>query len=72
MLLPKELDNDGVIFAYGSLLEHAKLRELLKHRRPFNNWETDDAAEAVGSIKAGSVDVVILRQVRLEGVRVSM
>ena|GEM_PF-5290915 len=30
--LPGELDNDTVIFSYGSLLDHEKLRELLTNR----------------------------------------
>jgi len=70
--LPAELDNDTVIFSYGSLLEHKKLRELLKNRGEFKILETVDAAKAAGLAKANPKDIVILKSVRLENVRVSI
>jgi len=70
--LPAELDNDTVIFSYGSLLDHKKLRELLKNRGEFKILETGDAAEAARLAKGYPKDIVILRNVRLENVRVSI
>lgn len=70
--LPSELDNDGVVFSYGSLLDHEMLRRLLKGRGPFRIMETGDAAEAVDLVRGGPGDIVILRNVRLENVRVSI
>ena len=70
--LPAELDNDTVIFSYGSLLEQEKLRELLKNRGEFKIFETSDAAEAVRLAKDNPQDIVILRNVHLENVRVSI
>lgn len=70
--LPAELDNDTVIFSYGSLLNHEKLRELLKTRGEFKILETGDAAEAVRLAKDNPQDVVILKNVRLENVRASI
>lgn len=70
--LPPELDNDTVIFSYGSLLEHQKLRELLKDRGEFKILETSDAREAAELAKSHPQAIVILRNVRLENVRVSI
>jgi hypothetical protein len=70
--LPGELDNDTVIFSYGSLLDHEKLAELLAHRGEFQIFETSDVAEAADLAKDNPKDVVILRDVHLENVRVSI
>lgn len=70
--LPAELDNSTVIFSYGSLLDHQKLRTLLKARGEFKILETNDLAEAAGLAKANPKDIIILRNVRLENVRVSI
>lgn len=70
--LPGELDNETVIFAYGSLLEHEKLRELLTKRGEFKILETGHAAEAAQLVKDHPKDIVILKNVRLENVRVSI
>ena len=70
--LPAELDNETVIFSYGSLLEREKLRELLKTRGEFKILETIDAAEAARLAKDNPKDIVILRNVRLENVRVTI
>lgn len=68
--LPVELDNETVIFSYGSLLEHEKLREIFGSRGRFEIRETIDAAEAVAMIRENPRDIVILSNVRLENVRV--
>ena len=70
--LPVELDNDTVIFSYGSLLNHEKLRELFKTRGEFKILETIDAAEAARLAKDQPQDVVILKNVCLENVRASI
>lgn len=70
--LPVELDNETVIFSYGSLLNHQKLKELLKTRGEFKILETIDVAEAARLSKSNPEDIVILRNVRLENVRVSV
>jgi hypothetical protein len=70
--LPAELDNSNVIFSYGSLLDHDKLRELLPTRGAFEIFETVSLAEAVRLTKRFSRDIIILKNVRLEGVRVSL
>lgn len=69
---PKEIDNETVIFSYGSLLNHRQLRELLKHRGDFNIFETTDLDEAVKLTKANPNDIIILKNVVLENVRVSI
>jgi hypothetical protein len=70
--LPAELDNETVVFSYGSLLEHEKLQELFKIRGEFKVLETDNMAEAVKLVKSNPSDIVILLGVRLENVRVSI
>jgi hypothetical protein len=70
--LPAELDNETVIFSYGSLLEHETLRGLLKNRGEFKVLETSSIVEAAVLAKANPADIVILRNVRLENVRVSI
>src|SRR5262245_65016484 len=70
--LPSELDSGNTIFSYGSLLDHGKLRELLAERGEFRILETNDAAEAARLAKDHADDIVILRNVRLENVRVSV
>ena len=70
--LPVELDNESVIFSYGSLLEHDQLRDLLKNRVDFKIFETSDPAEAASLVKNNPKDIVILRNVRLENVRVAI
>lgn len=70
--LPKEMDNETVIFSYGSLLNHDKLRELFASRGEFKIHETTDAAEAARLARNNPKDIVILREVRLENVRVSI
>lgn len=67
--LPAELDNDTVIFSYGSLLDHKKLKELLKNRGEFKILETNNVEEAARLAKDNPKDIVILREVRLENVR---
>ena len=69
--LPPELDSRTVIFSYGSLLDHGKLRQLLAERE-FRIFETGDLAEASRLAKNHASDIVILRNVRLENVRVSV
>jgi hypothetical protein len=71
-ILPAELDNETVIFSYGSLLDHNRLRELLTGRGPFKIHETGDPAEAALLARANPKDIVILNNVRLENVRVSI
>lgn len=70
--LPVELDNETVLFSYGSLLEHETLGELLKSRGEFKILETSDAAEAARLVNENPKDIVILRNVRLENVRASI
>jgi hypothetical protein len=70
--LPAELDNETVIFSYGSLLEHEQLRGLLKKRGEFSIIETSNLAEAAVLVSKNPNDIVILRGVRLENVRVSI
>jgi len=70
--LPPEIDNDTVIFSYGSLLDHGQLRFLLNTRGDFEIRETLDLAEAATMVNAHPEDIVILRDVRLENVRVSI
>ena len=70
--LPPEIDNDTVIFSYGSLLDHGLLRFLLKPRGNFEIRETLHLTEAAGMVSAYPKDIVILRNVRLENVRVSI
>ena len=70
--LPEALDNEGVLFSYGYLLDQPKLRELLNTRRPnFSILETTDIDEAK-KLATHPDAVVILRNVRMEGVRVSV
>lgn len=71
-LLPAELDNATVIFSYGSLLNHAQLRDLLKTRGEFQIYETEDLLEAARLAKKNPNDVIILKNVRLENVRASI
>jgi hypothetical protein len=68
--LPAELDNETVVFSYGSLLDHATLRELLTTRGEFRILETLDAAEAARLARDNPKDIIILKNVRLENVRV--
>ncbi len=70
--LPAGLDNEGVIFSYGSLLEHSKLRELLKKREHFEIFETNSPEEAAILVNSNPNDIVIIKNVRLENVRVSI
>lgn len=70
--LPAELDNAGVIFSYGSLLEPQKLRDLLTDRRQFKIFETDNAKYAAKLVNLYSSDIVILKDVRIVNVRVSI
>lgn len=70
--LPGELDNETVIFSYGSLLEHEQLRELLKDRGEFEIFETRNLTEAARLVNNHPKDIVILRNVRLENIRVSI
>ena len=68
--LPAELDQKTALFAYGSLLEHEQLRELLRQRGEFRILETENLARAVRLVIDNPRDIVILRNVRLENVRV--
>lgn len=70
--LPFELDNETIIFSYGSLLDHEKLRELLRHRGQFKILETNDITEAANLSEKNPTDIIILKNVRLENVRVSI
>jgi hypothetical protein len=70
--LPAALDNDTVIFSYGSLLRHRQLRALLKSRGRFRILETGAAAEAARLAQANPQDIVILKNVRLENVRTAI
>ena len=70
--LPSELDNEKVIFSYGSLLEHEKLRALFKDRGKFKVLETSSPPEAADLVRNNPTDIVILRNVRLENVRVAV
>src|SRR5262245_12237516 len=70
--LPPEIDNDTVIFSYGSLLDHGQLRFLFKARGNFEIRETTDIAEASRMVRAFPADILILKNVRLENVRVSI
>jgi hypothetical protein len=70
--LPAEVDNDTVIFSYGSLLNHEKLRKLLINRGEFKILEISNVAEAASLVKGNPKDIVILKNVRLENVRVSI
>jgi hypothetical protein len=70
--LPSELDNETVIFSYGSLLEHEQLRELLRNRGEFKILETNNLAGAARLVKENPRDIIILRNVRLENVRASI
>jgi len=70
--LPSELDNEKVIFSYGSLLEHEKLRALFKDRGKFKVLETSRQPEAADLVRNNPTDIVILRNVRLENVRVAV
>jgi hypothetical protein len=70
--LPPELDSGTAIFSYGSLLDHGKLRELLAERGEFQILETSVLSEAARLARNHADDIVILRNVRLENVRVSV
>ena len=70
--LPAELDNDRVIFSYGSLLDHKKLRELFKKRGEFKILETSDAAEAALLSRDNPKDIIILSDVVLKNIRASI
>lgn len=72
MSLPPVLDNETVIFSYGSLLEHERLRALLRHRGEFSIVETSSVPEAAHLIAENPDGIVILRGVRLDNVRVSV
>ncbi len=68
--LPEELDKPGTLFAYGYLLIHEKVRDLLPERGPnFPILEAENIEDA--RQKAADPNaIVILRNVVLEGVRV--
>lgn len=71
--LPKELDEDTTIFAYGYLLDVSELKKLLAEKRTdFVVLETTRLDEALKLRREHPDDIVILRGVRLEGVRVSV
>ena len=70
--LPAALDDDTVIFSYGSLLRHRQLRALLKSRGRFRILETGTAAEAARLAQSNPQDIVILKNVRLENVRTAI
>lgn len=71
--LPRSLDNPNVLFAYGSLLIEETLRKTLNARKPgFPILETSDIEEADKLIAADPEAIVILRNVKLSGVRVSI
>ena len=71
-LLPAEIDRRTTIFSYGSLLNHRQLRELLKTRGEFQIHETQGVQKAARLIKENPNDIVILKNVFLENVRVSI
>jgi hypothetical protein len=70
--LPAEIDHETTIFSYGSLLDHDTLREILKARGEFKILETVDLTEAARLVRNNPKDIVILKNVRLENVRVSI
>ena len=70
--LPAEVDNDTVIFSYGSLLDRDRLKHLLRDRGTFQIFETDSLAETSKLVTDKPTDIVILRNVRLLNVRVSI
>lgn len=70
--LPKEIDNERTIFSYGSLLDHDVLRRLLNSRGEFEIFETREIPKAESLLAANSSAIVILRDVRLENIRVSI
>jgi len=72
MGLPPVLDNETVIFSYGSLLDQERLRALLTHRGEFLIVETSSVPEAMRLIAENPDGIVILRGVRLDNVRVSV
>jgi hypothetical protein len=71
-LLPAELDNENVLFSYGSLLNHETLRKLFKARGEFQIFETNGVAEAANLAENNPQDIIILKNVRLENVRVTI
>jgi hypothetical protein len=70
--LPDEIDNETVIFAYGSLLDEQTLRTLLVHRRQVNIRTAESIAAAVELRLRSPDDLVILRPVQVEEVRVML
>ena len=72
MNLPRVLDNETVIFSYGSLLDQESLRILLKHRDEFRIVETSNVNAVAGLVAENSDGIVILRGVRLNNLRVSV
>src|SRR5438105_3937934 len=70
--LPEVLDRKGTLFAYGSLLDEGIVRGLLTSRKPdFKILVTEDMEEAERSRQSDPETLVILRNVTLQGVRVS-
>lgn len=71
--LPGELDTDTTLFAYGYLLDVSELKELIaKKRTDFAVLETTQLDRALKLRQEHPDDIVILRGVRLEGVRASV
>ncbi len=72
-ILPKELDEETTIFAYGHLLDVPELKKLIARKRVnVTIFETTTLDEAVGIRQKHPDDIIILREVRLEGVRASI
>lgn len=70
--LPEIIDNKGTIFAYGYLLERENLKRLFEESRPGkegNIYEAGSIEEAQQLVEKNPEDVVILRNVKMEGVR---
>lgn len=71
--LPESLDRDTTIFAYGSLLDRAKLQELVgRNRGGFEIQETSSIEQASKVVAEHPNDVVILHGAQLDDVRVSV
>jgi hypothetical protein len=70
--LPADIDNDRAIFSYGSLLDHKILKNLLRERSEFYIFETRDVAEAARLASENPGHIVILKNVLMEGVRVTI
>ena len=70
--LPEAIDNEGTLFAYGFLLDHENLKRLFEESRKgkeVNIHEAGSIDEAEKLANENPGGVVILRNVKMEGVR---